>query len=261
MIKYNETYSINNGQESIVFKEGKGNSITGDYIGGTLTGTLEGNVLKATWHNKKTNGAGLIEFTFTENGFDCKWKQGIEAGPMRGKWTGKLPEAKPKAVKETATKKETKTTPQAAPKPKEVEKIVSKASIVQEDEEDETETVYYTVSVRIDNKYKKPGKSLDYDYIYEQAQWSVNSLPGVDSSRTKTFRCYVKGDKGKLIKLTKEIILHFISDYQLMGYDIGNCLIESDYSRDQSSLIKASYLNEDAKKPYFKFTILSITKE
>jgi hypothetical protein len=71
MIKLNETYTINNGQESIVFKEGKGNSITGDYIGGTLTDTLEENVLKATYHNKKTNGAGLIEFAFTENGFSA----------------------------------------------------------------------------------------------------------------------------------------------------------------------------------------------
>ena len=90
MIKYNEKYKINNGQESIVFKEGKANTITGEYNDGTLTGTLEGNVLKATFHNKKTNGAGLIEFAFTENGFNAKWKQGLEEGPMRGKWQGKL---------------------------------------------------------------------------------------------------------------------------------------------------------------------------
>jgi hypothetical protein len=90
MIKFNKKYTINNGQESIVFKEGKANTITGEYNDGTLTGTLEGNVLKATFHNKKTNGAGLIEFAFTENGFSAKWKQGLEAGPMRGKWMGKL---------------------------------------------------------------------------------------------------------------------------------------------------------------------------
>lgn len=30
MIKFNETYTINNGQESIVFAEGKGNAITGE---------------------------------------------------------------------------------------------------------------------------------------------------------------------------------------------------------------------------------------
>jgi hypothetical protein len=90
MIKFNQTYTINNGQESIVFKEGKANTIKGEYNDGTLTGTLEGNVLKATFHNKKTNGAGLIEFTFTENGFSAKWKQGLEPGPMRGKWKGNL---------------------------------------------------------------------------------------------------------------------------------------------------------------------------
>jgi hypothetical protein len=92
MIKFNDIYIINNGQESIVFKEGKGNTISGEYNDGTLTGTLEGDVLKATFHNKKTNSAGLIEFEFNENGFSAKWKQGVEEGPMRGKWEGKLEE-------------------------------------------------------------------------------------------------------------------------------------------------------------------------
>lgn len=90
MIKFNETYTVNNGQESIVFKEGKGNTISGEYNDGTLTGKLEGDVLKATFHNKKTNGAGLIEFEFNENGFNGKWKQGLEPGPMKGKWKGVL---------------------------------------------------------------------------------------------------------------------------------------------------------------------------
>jgi hypothetical protein len=88
MIKFNETYSINNGQESIVFKEVKGNTVTGEYQGGTLTGTMEGNVLKATYHNQKNNSVGMIEITFSENGFSAKWKQGLEPGPMRGKWKG-----------------------------------------------------------------------------------------------------------------------------------------------------------------------------
>jgi hypothetical protein len=90
MIKFNETYTVNNGQESIVFAEGKGNTITGEYNDGTLTGTMEGDVLKATFHNKKTNGAGLIELTFHENGFNAKWKLGLEPGPMKGKWNGEL---------------------------------------------------------------------------------------------------------------------------------------------------------------------------
>jgi hypothetical protein len=90
MIKFNVTYLINDGQESIVFKEGKVNSVTGEYQGGKLTGTMEGNVLKATYHNQKNNSVGLIEITFHENGFNAKWKQGLEPGPLKGKWSGKI---------------------------------------------------------------------------------------------------------------------------------------------------------------------------
>jgi hypothetical protein len=90
MIKFNEIYSINNGQETIVFSEEKGNSIFGKYDSGTLTGKLEGNTLKATYHNQKNNGTGLIEIEFNKNGFNAKWKQGLKEGPMRGKWEGKL---------------------------------------------------------------------------------------------------------------------------------------------------------------------------
>ncbi|MFN6037357.1 MAG: hypothetical protein ACK452_02730, partial [Bacteroidota bacterium] len=57
---------------------------------GKLTGTLEGNLLKATFHNTKANATGLMEISFHENGFDAKWKSGLEPGPMRGKWEGKL---------------------------------------------------------------------------------------------------------------------------------------------------------------------------
>ncbi len=90
MIKLNESYSINDGQDSIVFTEGKSNSISGKYNSGTLTGNLVGNLLKAIYHNQKNNSAGLIEFEFNENGFSAKWKQGLEEGPMRGKWNGIL---------------------------------------------------------------------------------------------------------------------------------------------------------------------------
>lgn len=90
MIKFNQTYSINDDQESIVFTERKGNSISGKYNSGTLTGNLSGNILKATYHNQKNNSVGLIEFEFKENGFNAKWKQGLEEGPMRGKWNGIL---------------------------------------------------------------------------------------------------------------------------------------------------------------------------
>ena len=94
MIKLNEQYSINNGQGSIVFTEGnKGTvnalyTIAGNKSEGKINGTLDGNVLKGTFHVDAA--AGLIEFTFSEDGFDAKWKQGIEPGPMRGKWYGNI---------------------------------------------------------------------------------------------------------------------------------------------------------------------------
>lgn len=88
MIKYNETYRINNGKETIVFSTGNDNRVTGEYNSGTITGTLVGNVLKGTYENKKNKSVGLINFEFHENGFDAQWKQGAEPGPMRGKWEG-----------------------------------------------------------------------------------------------------------------------------------------------------------------------------
>ena len=94
MLKLNEKYVINNGQGSIVFTEGnKGTvnavySIRGNKSEGKINGTLDGNLLKGTFHVDAA--AGLIEFTFDETGFDAKWKQGLEPGPMRGKWLGSL---------------------------------------------------------------------------------------------------------------------------------------------------------------------------
>jgi hypothetical protein len=98
MIKLNEQYSINNGQGTIVFTQGnKGTvnalyTITGNKSEGKINGTLDGNVLKGTFHVDAV--AGLIEITFSQDGFDAKWKQGIEPGPMRGKWVGKLVSSK-----------------------------------------------------------------------------------------------------------------------------------------------------------------------
>ena len=94
MIKLNEKYSINNGQGSIVFTEGnKGTinavySIRGNKSEGKINGTLDGSLLKGTFYVDAA--AGLIEFNFTEGGFEAKWKQGIEPGSMRGKWEGFL---------------------------------------------------------------------------------------------------------------------------------------------------------------------------
>jgi len=90
MIKLNTVYSIDNGVNSVVFSEGKKGSITGTHNDGTMTGFLEGNVFNGTFHNTKVNATGLIEVTFHESGFDAKWKNGMEPGPMRGKWVGVL---------------------------------------------------------------------------------------------------------------------------------------------------------------------------
>jgi hypothetical protein len=93
-MKLNEEYSINSGQGTIVFTEGNKGTVNAEYEiqgnkgKGKINGTLENNILSGTYHVDST--AGLIEFTFTENGFDAKWKQGIEPGPMKGKWTGSL---------------------------------------------------------------------------------------------------------------------------------------------------------------------------
>ena len=53
MIKFNENYTINKGQETITFSQGNGNTISGQYGSGTHTGTIDDDVLKATFHNKK----------------------------------------------------------------------------------------------------------------------------------------------------------------------------------------------------------------
>ena len=94
MIKLNEEYSINSGQGTIVFNEENKGTVNAEYEiqgnkgKGKINGVLENNILTGTFHVDAA--AGLIEFTFTENGFDAKWKQGIEPGPMKGKWTGSL---------------------------------------------------------------------------------------------------------------------------------------------------------------------------
>ena len=90
MIQLNTVYSIDNGANSVVFTEGKKGSITGTHNDGTMTVFQEGNVFKGTFHNTKVNATGLIEVTFHKSGFDAKWKNGMEPGPMRGKWVGKL---------------------------------------------------------------------------------------------------------------------------------------------------------------------------
>lgn len=86
MIQLNTVYSIDNGANSIIFTEGKKDSITGTHNEGTFTGFIERNVLKGTFHNTKVNATGLVEVTFHESGFDAKWKNGME--PVRCEGNG-----------------------------------------------------------------------------------------------------------------------------------------------------------------------------
>ena len=90
MIKLNTPYHVAEENVTVTFTEVKNGEIIGTYPNATLTGTLEGNVLSATFHNTAVNAVGLIELTFNENGFEGKWKNGLEPGPMRGKWSGDL---------------------------------------------------------------------------------------------------------------------------------------------------------------------------
>ena len=92
MIKLNEEYSINSGQGTIVFTEGNKGTVNAEYEiqgnkgRGKINGILGNNILSGTFH--VDSAVGLIEFTFTKNGFTAQWKTGLEPGPMRGKWEG-----------------------------------------------------------------------------------------------------------------------------------------------------------------------------
>jgi hypothetical protein len=90
MIKFNHVYIYSRGNGKITFTEGKNNTVTANYKvfndEGTITGKLQASELEATFHSVSMNRVGLIHFTFSENGFDAKWKNGLEPGPMRGSW-------------------------------------------------------------------------------------------------------------------------------------------------------------------------------
>ena len=110
MIKLNTPYHVAEENVTVTFTEVKNGAITGTYPNATLTGTLEGNVLSATFHNTAVNAVGLIELTFNENGFEGKWKNGLEPGPLRGKWNGECvsDSAKDSSAPATLTKEQLK---------------------------------------------------------------------------------------------------------------------------------------------------------
>jgi hypothetical protein len=94
MIKFNQPYSINDGQGTIVFKDAGNNKVEATYeikgnkVPGNVSGKFEGSTLKAIYQVNEAKG--LMDFTFSENGFEAKWKKGVEEGPMKGKWTGSI---------------------------------------------------------------------------------------------------------------------------------------------------------------------------
>ena len=94
MIKFNETYSINNGQGTIVFKDLGNNSVEATYeikgnkVPGIINGKVDNGNLKSIFQVGAAKG--LMDFTFTEGAFISMWKKGIEEGPMKGKWEGSL---------------------------------------------------------------------------------------------------------------------------------------------------------------------------
>lgn len=105
MIELNSTYKIEGSDTKITFSQNEDKTISGIYNDGTVIGTLEGNTLKATFHNEVENMDGLMEIIFHQNGFDAKWKTGIEPGPMRGKWKGLLGEASSSEIQNDASMK------------------------------------------------------------------------------------------------------------------------------------------------------------
>lgn len=90
MIQFEKTYDINNGNGSVTFKKVDDLTVEAVYNRGTVKGTWDGETLKGTFIDSISNGNGLIHFIFNDNGFEAKWKAGLDEGPLRGKWVGKL---------------------------------------------------------------------------------------------------------------------------------------------------------------------------
>ena len=88
MLKLNTTYYAD--ENEIVFQQNEVGTINSTYADGTIEGKMEGNTLKAVFHNPKVNVSGIIEITFHKTGFVGKWKKGMEPGPMKGKWSGEI---------------------------------------------------------------------------------------------------------------------------------------------------------------------------
>jgi hypothetical protein len=90
MIQYDKDYVINGDDGKVTFSKINKNIVAAIYFRGTITAKWDGDILKGKFYDAVGNGYGLIEFKFNENGFDGKWKGGLEEGPMKGKWDGKI---------------------------------------------------------------------------------------------------------------------------------------------------------------------------
>ena len=90
MIQFEKTYDINDGNGTVTFKKVDDLTVEAVYNRGTIKGTWDGETLKGSFIDNVSNGNGLIHFTFNDNGFEAKWKSGLEEGPLKGKWFGKI---------------------------------------------------------------------------------------------------------------------------------------------------------------------------
>jgi uncharacterized protein (TIGR02145 family) len=90
MVKYNIFYEINGGAERIKFVQHEDNLIIGTYIAGKLQGKIIEDKFFGNFHNVKNNSEGIIEIIFFNDGFEARWKTGLDSGPLKGKWIGTL---------------------------------------------------------------------------------------------------------------------------------------------------------------------------
>lgn len=68
-----------------------GTEATGTYQeNGVLNGSFINNTFNGLWENKGMEG--LVTFTVTDDKLEGNWKKGLDPGPMKGKWEGKLVE-------------------------------------------------------------------------------------------------------------------------------------------------------------------------
>jgi hypothetical protein len=72
MLKLNTPYLAD--EKEIVFQQNNDGTINSSYADGTIEGKMEGNTLKAIFHNPKVNVSGIMEITFHETGFAGKWE-------------------------------------------------------------------------------------------------------------------------------------------------------------------------------------------